>query len=330
MTSQKQSAGVKTSFLVLSDTHGSDMQDSCPFSHADVAIHCGDLTEESKLEEFKVSLALLKRIHAPLKLVIAGNHDFTMDVPMFRKKVADLNPPLDPCLVEKEYGNLGEARQLFDDARSAGITFLDEGTHQFVLENGALLTVYASPWMPSLGEWGFQYRPALGHRFDIGENVNVAVTHGLPKGVLDYTEDRQRAGCPDIFGAIARARPQLHCFGHIHEGWGAKLVTWRDQISERPSYFTDIHDELSTVIENLGGFRYNQFDDQKSREQKSQKLTNYRRRRIYPTNHCANDANPLRLGDQILFVNAAIEGPDEQSPQLPWLVKIELPRAGQI
>lgn len=57
-----------------------------PLQHADVAIHCGDLTEESKLEEYRASIQLLKDIHAPLKLVIAGNHDFTMDIPAFRKK----------------------------------------------------------------------------------------------------------------------------------------------------------------------------------------------------------------------------------------------------
>ncbi|KAI0133555.1 hypothetical protein BJ170DRAFT_606663 [Xylariales sp. AK1849] len=57
---------------------------------------------------------------------------------------------------------------------------------------------------------------------------------------MDYTDSKQRAGCPHLFGAIRRAKPLLHCFGHIHEGWGSKLVTWRDKISERPSHFTDI------------------------------------------------------------------------------------------
>ena len=43
---------------------------------ADVAIHCGDLTDGSLLEEFRGAIRLLRDIDAPLKLVIAGNHDF--------------------------------------------------------------------------------------------------------------------------------------------------------------------------------------------------------------------------------------------------------------
>ena len=189
-----------------------------PFQHADVAIHCGDLTEESKLEEYQASIRLLKDINAPLKLVIAGNHDFTMDIPAFRKKVADARPPLDPDLVRKVYGDYGDARQILEDARAAGIIFLDEGSHQFTLENGAILTVYASPWTPSLGDWGFQYPPGQGHKFEITKGVDLVITHGPPKGIMDYTESKQRAGCSDLFGAVARARPRLHCFGHIHEG----------------------------------------------------------------------------------------------------------------
>lgn len=215
----KHSASVKTRFLILSDTHGMEFRpEDRPFQHADVAIHCGDLTEESKLEEYQASIRLLKDINAPLKLVIAGNHDFTMDIPAFRKKVADARPPLDPDLVRKVYGDYGDARQILEDARAAGIIFLDEGSHQFTLENGAILTVYASPWTPSLGDWGFQYPPGQGHKFEITKGVDLVITHGPPKGIMDYTESKQRAGCSDLFGAVARARPRLHCFGHIHEG----------------------------------------------------------------------------------------------------------------
>ena len=210
---------VKTQFIIFSDTHGDDFGlDSS--QKADVAIHCGDLTEESKLEEYRDSLRQLIAIQAPLKLVIAGNHDFTMDIPMFRKKVTDSLSPLDPDLVKREYGYEGEVRQMFEDAKDAGVRFLDEGGHRFELVNGAVLTVYASPYTPSQSDWGFQYLPSQGHKFDIGKRVDLVMTHGPPKGIMDVTENKTRAGCPDLFGAVARARPLLHCFGHIHEGWG--------------------------------------------------------------------------------------------------------------
>jgi 3',5'-cyclic AMP phosphodiesterase CpdA len=82
---------VKTRFLVISDTHGSE-DFRRPIDPADVAIHCGDLTEESKLDEFRATLRFLKRLDAPLKLVIAGNHDFTLDTPVFERKIAEAGP----------------------------------------------------------------------------------------------------------------------------------------------------------------------------------------------------------------------------------------------
>ena len=327
MKPANRSAYVKTRFLILSDTHGMEYQpENKPIQHADVAIHCGDLTEESKLDEYRASLRLLQDINAPLKLVIAGNHDMTMDIPTFRKKVTDAKPPLDPDLVKKEYGDYGAARQMFEDARAADVNFLDEGTHRFVLGNGALLTVYASPYTPSLGDWAFQYPPAQGHNFQIAQGVDVVMTHGPPKGIMDYTDAKQRAGCPDLFGAVARARPRLHCFGHIHEGWGAKLVAWRESFSEPLSHFTDIDNERSITVEKLSGFRQSRFDTSEAKEQNVEKTEHYRRKRCYATSHCTGDAHPLDFGKQTLFVNAAIQGTDEEYPlQLPWLVDLELP-----
>lgn len=75
-------AQIPTRVLVLSDTHGEGLH-HMPQDPVDVAIHCGDLTEESKLGEFEEMVGLLRQINAPLKLVIAGNHDVTLDIPMF-------------------------------------------------------------------------------------------------------------------------------------------------------------------------------------------------------------------------------------------------------
>jgi Calcineurin-like phosphoesterase len=91
----------------------SDLQ-ICLLQRADVSIHCGDLPDGSKLEVFRTTIQLLKDIHVPLKLGIAGNHDFTMEIPAFEKKVAETAPALDPPFVVKEYGAPREARQLFD------------------------------------------------------------------------------------------------------------------------------------------------------------------------------------------------------------------------
>ncbi|KAJ5697277.1 hypothetical protein N7488_010961 [Penicillium malachiteum] len=295
------SAGIKIRLLVLSDTHGlNSLPDSVSSEYADVAIHCGDLTTESKLDEYRASIQLLQAVNAPLKLVIPGNHDFTMDIPAFQRKIAGAQLPLEPELVEQVYGRYGEARRLLDDA--AGITVLDEGTYSFRLQNGASLTVYASPFTPSLGAWGFQYPPGHGYTFDI-QNVDLVMTHGPPKGILDYTYIGVRAGCPYLFEAMARARPRMHCFGHIHEEWGAKLVTWRQNVSQKPSHLTDIDKGSSVLID---------------------KLSTLSPKCLSTTSHCSGNPDPLGYGSQTLFVNAPIEGTVDLPVQPPWLVDLEL------
>ncbi|KGO64445.1 hypothetical protein PITC_022920 [Penicillium italicum] len=300
-------ASVKTRFLVFSDTHGLDTPpDFVSRQDADVAIHCGDLTTESKLDEYKASVRFLQALKAPLKLVIAGNHDFTMDVPIFQRKVSEAQP-LDPQLVQQVYGNYEEARGLFSE-KETGITFLDEGIHSFRLQNGALLNVYASPYTPSLGDWGFQYHPDCGHDFQI-ENVDLVMTHGPPRGIMDYTHSGERAGCPHLFKAIARSqhRPLLHCFGHIHEGWGAKLVRWRQKISPDPSHLTDIDNEKSVLISRLSAI--------KGKGNPTECST---------ASYCSGNDHPLKRGSETLFINAAIEGSQDPLIQPPWLVDLEL------
>ena len=325
---------IRTRLLILSDTHGEDFgPEEKTLQRADVALHCGDLTDGSKLEEFRTALNMLKSIDAPLKLAIAGNHDFSMDASAFKEKVADAVPPLDPALVSKEYGVPGQVKQMFEDAKDAGIVLLEEGTHCFTLENGALLTVYASPYTPALGAWGFQYHPNKGHDFAIGQGVDIVITHGPPKGIMDYTYGRERAGCPDLFAAIARVKPRVHCFGHIHEGWGASLVKWRESqpsshIDERPSHFTAIDNGNTILIEKLASLRPSKYDSPADTRLKDFKMEQSKQARCWTTSHCSDDEHSLKYGKQTLFVNAAVSGSGEDDAiQKPWLIDIDLPNA---
>ncbi|KAI1193321.1 ser/Thr protein phosphatase family protein [Nemania serpens] len=315
---------VRTRILIISDTHG-EVFKIRPEHKADVVIHCGDMTEESKLDEYRRTLQLLKDIDAPLKLVIAGNHDFTLDTPAFKQKIDEVAEPLDPELVRREYGDYGEARRLFEETPE--VTLLDEGTHKFHLHNGASMTVYASPYTPSRGRNGFQYHPDTGHKFAIGEDTNIAITHGPPHGIMDRTCEG-RKGCTDLFQAVARARPRLHCFGHIHEEWGAKLVAWREHTTETPSHFTDIYNDRSTVIDTLKYITEKTFDDPQIKAEKRQRAEQYTEQGYRATSYCHEDQNTLVPGQHTLFVNAAVEGITDSFPMHPpWVVDIELPTA---
>ncbi|KAK9419439.1 putative Calcineurin-like phosphoesterase domain-containing protein [Seiridium unicorne] len=318
--------GVKTRLLIISDTHGKIFPIHEDEQRADVAIHCGDLTDESKIDEFRRTIELLRRLPVPLKLVISGNHDLTLDEPAFRRALSDTPQDIEPDLITREFGHFGESRRLFEEAKDAGIVFLDEGNYQFTLENGANLRIYASPYTPSNGGGAFQYPHHTNHDFALAEGTHVSVTHGPPKGIMDYTDSKKRAGCPQLFSAIAKTKPLLHCFGHIHEGWGAKLVTWRDHLGDSPSHFSAIDNDKSLVIEKLSNLSPSKFDTAESILEKTQRVQSYANKGCCSTSHCLGDKNPINHGTQTLFINASIQGRENELPvHPPWIVDIELP-----
>jgi len=112
---------IATRVLVLSDTHGEALQQLVTTS-ADVAIHCGDITEESRLDGF-AAITMLRAIDTPVKLVIAGNHDFTLDDKAFSNTRREISGTIDGPALKRIHGNLGEAKALFDaeETKAAGI-----------------------------------------------------------------------------------------------------------------------------------------------------------------------------------------------------------------
>ncbi|KAH9233862.1 hypothetical protein K456DRAFT_53378 [Colletotrichum gloeosporioides 23] len=341
---------IKTRVLIISDTHGaSSLPGSQPLPPVDVAIHCGDLTEESKLIEFQNAITLMKSINAPLKIMIAGNHDWTLDIPIFKSKIAEIPPPVDMALVHAEYGTFNQARDLLLSSSATDITFLQhQGTHRLTLPNGARFTLYASPFTPSTEDWAFQYDPReeASRQWDVSDDVDVVVTHGPPHGVLDRTAGGERIGSAGLFAAVRRAKPRLHCFGHVHRGWGAKLVRWRrsegaaladglaagEGEGEGPgsaaaSHFADIDHAKSVAVESLAGLTPGRFDGADVIAEKRRKMEEGLRRGYFTTSHRADDERPLVPGGDTLFVNAAIKGDGEHPQHLPWIVDIGLPKA---
>ncbi|KAL1889709.1 hypothetical protein Sste5346_008695 [Sporothrix stenoceras] len=83
-------ANVETKILVLSDTHGLrfPVDRQPPNDGIEVVLHCGDLTEESKIAKFRTTLNMLKDI----------------DLPAFHQKAAEAGLTSEPELVAREYG----------------------------------------------------------------------------------------------------------------------------------------------------------------------------------------------------------------------------------
>ena len=140
----------KTRFCLISDTHARQPFPAKEIKHAfrkplppaDVLLHAGDLTEVGRIDEHERTFAMIEEADAELKLVIAGNHDLTLDRQTFpstckhirRESTQAIAPEL--CSVEELWKG--------EKARTAGIVYLEEGTRTFQLNNGAQFTVSLS------------------------------------------------------------------------------------------------------------------------------------------------------------------------------------------
>ena len=306
---------ISTRFLIMSDTHGippltpaqDDSAYRLPFPKVDVLLHCGDISNFGNASEYAPVLAALKAADAELKIVIAGNHDLTLDEDFIKRKIGW--DTADQAMVER-------ARKTWtgSDARLNGIRYLEEGLHKFTLKNGATFTIYASPYTPGLPDWAFPYHrhedrfnpsllePPTSPSKNSGRNsshqpkspipcyplVDIILTHGPPNGILDSTLDGTAVGCEHLRLALQRAKPKLHCFGHIHEGWGAEIWRW-----------------------HKGGGKGSKV----SVGDKGQLLTE---RSAYM------DGRMLKPGQETLCINAAILDMDHLPRNAPWVVDLAL------
>ncbi|KAK3938754.1 Metallo-dependent phosphatase-like protein [Diplogelasinospora grovesii] len=206
--------------LILSDTHDRTFPDPATLPRVDVVLHCGDLSMTGTA------------LDAQLKLVIAGDHDVSLDPKCLGDEDDDQNDPVQ------------QVRSLFNAEEINGLHFLDEGMHSFKLDGDRSFTVYASPYTPESDE------SAWSHLYLAGENpfgdgaespmpsngVDIVMTHGpplVPSGAaeyrLDINKDGLHCGCPKLFEAISRTKPKLHCFGHLHEGYGSQEISWHGE-----------------------------------------------------------------------------------------------------
>lgn len=113
-----------------------------------------------------------------------------------------------------------------------------EGIH-YLQDSSAVIEgfkFWGSPWQPWFGGYAFNLNrgPELRDKWDlIPGDVDVLVTHGPPWGVRDKVRNRLwcggvddrmvHVGCRELLAAVKRVQPQVHVFGHIHEGYGCKL-----------------------------------------------------------------------------------------------------------
>lgn len=150
-------ATIKTRFLLLSDTHSHPLQPPSapdrayrsPLPHAEVLIHSGDLSFSGELDEYRRTFDVIKSSDAQIKIVIPGNHDLSLDREYWNEMLERVDPD-SPTGQPEMRAIAKEARELWtgEEARKAGIVYLEEeGVKTFQI-NGARFTVSSLSFLP--------------------------------------------------------------------------------------------------------------------------------------------------------------------------------------
>lgn len=209
--------------VCISDTHNT--RPELPFG--DVLIHAGDLTEHGSFDEIQTELRWLSSQPHRYKVFVAGNHDVLLDE-NFLKKYPERRYGSPKRKEDLDWGNviyLHNSSITLDLPRNPHHASGTENTQkpQRIFSSSRSIVIYGSPFTPRYGISAFQYSPDPQFWTQVFAPLrtkpDILVTHGPPKFHLD-ARDFHRAGCPYLSGEVARIRPRLHVFGHIHASYG--------------------------------------------------------------------------------------------------------------
>ncbi|MCC7071871.1 MAG: metallophosphatase domain-containing protein [Deltaproteobacteria bacterium] len=179
--------------VLLADTHTFQADLAGKIPDGDLLVHAGDLGRAGDAEELAEVAAWLRSQPHRHKLVVPGNHDALFED--------------DPT----------RAREIFDGL----VVLIDEEA------TVGGLRVYGSPWTPRYHSWSFMKErgaPLAAVWAKIPAGLDLLITHGPPKGVLDDASSYrggtwagpELAGCEDLARRVELTRPRVHAFGHIH------------------------------------------------------------------------------------------------------------------
>ena len=177
----------------VSDTHTYHDLLKIP-SGIDMIIHSGDCSNprdpynnEPEVRDF---IDWYKELPIKYKIYVAGNHDTSIEKKLVTKK----------------------------DFEEAGIIYLE---NESVTIEG--IKIFGSPHTPNFGNWAFMKERTKLERFwrlAIDEDLDIVVTHGPPRGILDKSYDKnhymESCGDKSLLNRILEVQPAYCLFGHIH------------------------------------------------------------------------------------------------------------------
>lgn len=176
---------------IVSDLHGQAPK----LKGGDLLIIAGDMTARDKLQQYEKFFEWLQNQEYGKKVFISGNHD-NQSMSQF---------------------DWYDAEYLCD----SGCEF--EG-----------FKIWGSPWtktFPNMNEHCMAFtensEAELWHHWNIiPKDTDILITHSPPFGIFDKTYNKSRAGSKTLTNVIHTRLTslKLHCFGHIHEGYGKAKI----------------------------------------------------------------------------------------------------------
>lgn len=174
--------------VAISDTHG--YHDKIALPKGDVLIHSGDMcdlvcgTPTTTAEQIKSLDRWFEKQDFKKIICVPGNHDKAIE--------------------------MGHLRRLHN-----AVILIDE---HYEYEG---VKFFGSPWTPPFfGAFGKSEKDVEKVYDRIYDNVDVMITHGPPKGILDMTAYGESIGSKALLKAVERVKPKLHVFGHVHYSYG--------------------------------------------------------------------------------------------------------------
>lgn len=210
----------------ISDTHTYHEQLRIP-EGIDMVIHSGDCSNPrdpyNNEPEVRQFLDWYKSLPIEHKIYVAGNHDTSIE-----KRLVQ---PI--------------------EFAEAGILYLED---DYVMVEG--LKIFGSPYTPNFGNWSFMKDRVKLERMwrgIIDEDVDILVTHGPPKGILDKSYNRENVfemcGDKSLLNRVLEVQPKYHLFGHIHNHKDI-INAGMQKLSKYDTWFSN----GSVVTDNKFGF----------------------------------------------------------------------------
>ncbi|KAF7440933.1 hypothetical protein PC9H_001282 [Pleurotus ostreatus] len=212
-----------TRFVCVSDTHGRKFS---AIPSGDVLLHAGDLSSWGYTKHLRPTLDWLKSLPHPIKVIIAGNHDLCLDGALRREFGAGF---LGTVSALPDALEVAQSVVLGNDAKEAGIIYLEHEACTVTSHSGRNWKIYGSPAAPEYAQGAFQYRTdaeAEEVHARIPEDTDILLTHTPPHKILDQTRKGINAGCKRLAQRMTELHAcRLHVFGHIHEATGAQVIS---------------------------------------------------------------------------------------------------------